>query len=68
MGKGSLVLCATAGQPPGNDFAALSDEISQRFGVLVIDFKTGIRAESANFPAMIYSSFSSLLAISSAVT
>jgi hypothetical protein len=68
VGKGSLVLCTTSGQSSGNDFATLRDKISQRFGIFVINFKTGICAEPANFPAMIYSSFSSLLVISSSVS
>ena len=59
VGKGSLVLCTTPGQSSGNDFAALRDKISQRFRILVVNFKTGICAEPANFPAMIYSFFSS---------
>jgi hypothetical protein len=63
VGKGSLMLCTTAGQSSGNDFAALRDKISQGFRILVIDFNTGICAEPANFPAMIYSSFSSLIVI-----
>ena len=58
VGEGSLMLCATPGQSSGNDFAALRDKISQRFRILVINFKAGIRAEAANFPAMIYSFFS----------
>jgi hypothetical protein len=68
VGKGSLVLCTTPGQSSGNDFAALRDKISQRFRVLVVNFKTGIRAEPANFPAMIYSFFSSGSVISSTVS
>jgi len=68
VGKGSLVLCTTPGQSSGNDFAALRDKISQRFRVLVVNFKTGIRAEPANFPAMIYSFFSSGIFISSTVS
>jgi hypothetical protein len=68
VGKGSLMLCTTSGQSSGNDFAALRDEISQRFGILVIDFKTGIRAEPANFPAMEYFSFSFLIFFCSVVS
>ena len=59
------MLCTTPGQSSGNDFAALRDKISQRFRILVINFKAGIRAEPANFPAMIYSFFSSLISSSS---
>jgi hypothetical protein len=68
VGKGSLVLCTTPGQSSGNDFAALRDKISQRFRILVVNFKTGICAEPANFPAMIDSSFFSRIAISSSVS
>jgi len=68
MGEGSLMLCATPGQSSGNDFAALRDKISQRFRILVINFKAGIRAKSAYLPAMKYSSFSFLIAISSTVS
>ena len=68
VGKGSLMLCTTPGQSSGNDFAALRDKISQGFRILVIDFNTGICAEPANFPAMIYSFFSSLFVISSSVS
>ena len=68
VGKGSLVLCTTPGQSSGNDFAALRDKISQRFRILIINFNAGIRAEPANFPAMIYSFFSSLIVISSTVS
>jgi hypothetical protein len=65
VGKGSLMLCTTPGQSSGNDFAALRDKISQRFWIFVINFKAGIRAEPANFPAMIYSFFSSRIVITS---
>ena len=65
VGKGLLVLRTTPGQSSGNDFAAFRDKISQGFRILIINFKTGVRAESANFSAMIYSSFSSLSVISS---
>jgi len=68
VGEGSLMLCATPGQSSGNDFAAFRDKISQRFRILVINFKAGIRAESAHLPAMVYSSFSFLIAISSTVS
>jgi hypothetical protein len=68
VGKGSLMFCTTPGQSSGNDFAALRDKISQRFRIFVINFKAGIRAEPANFPAMIYSFFSSRIVISSTVS
>jgi hypothetical protein len=68
VGKGSLMLCTTPGQSSGNDFAALRDKISQGFRVLVINFKACIRAEPANFPAMIYSFFSSRIISSSGVS
>lgn len=66
MGEGSLVFGAAAGQSSGNDFTAFGDKVSKRFGILVVDFKTGVGAEPANFPAMKYSSFSSGFLVSSA--
>jgi len=59
VGKGSLVFGTTTGQPSGNDFAAFGNKESKRFRILVIDHKTRICTESANFPAMKYSSLSS---------
>jgi hypothetical protein len=40
VSKGALMLGATSGQPPGNDFAALGDKISQRFRVFVGNHQT----------------------------
>jgi hypothetical protein len=65
VGERSLMLGTTTGQSPGNDFAAFGNEISQGFRIFVIDYNTGIRAEPANFPAMVNSSFSPGFLVSS---
>lgn len=68
VSEGSLVLCTTAGQSSGNDFTALGYKISQRFGVLVVYFETGIRTKPAHLAPMKYSSLFPLELLSSWVS
>ena len=49
---------ARSGYASGYDLAALCCEIFKRFYILVIYFKTGVRAETADFTAVIYAFFS----------
>jgi hypothetical protein len=49
----ALMFGTTAGNAPGNDFAALGDKILQSPGILIVDFQAGIGAEAANFAAMV---------------
>jgi len=65
MGEGALMLGTTSRQSSGNDFATFGDKVPKCFRILVTDDKAGIRAKPANFPAMVYSSFSSRFAVSS---
>jgi hypothetical protein len=63
MGKGALMLGATSRQSTGDNLTAFGNEISQRFWVFIAYYQTGVRTKPANFPAMVYSSFSSRFAV-----
>ena len=65
VGERSLMLGTTTGQSSGNDFAAFGNKVSQRLGIFVTNYKTGISTETANFPPMVYSSFSSRVMVPS---
>ena len=67
VGERSLMLGTTTGQSSGNDFAAFGNKISQRFRIFVINYKTCISTKPANFPAMVYSSFSPGFLVSSSM-
>jgi len=58
QGKLTLMFCAGSCDPSGNDFTPFSDELSQCFGVFVIDFDTIVYAESADFTTLIEFTFS----------
>ncbi len=53
----ALMFGTGAGDSSGNDFAALCNELSQCLGFFVIYFKITIHTESAYFPTLVESTF-----------
>jgi hypothetical protein len=57
MGQGPLVFGAGARNSPRDDFSSFGGEILQRSGILVVDYKALVCAESADFAPVDKSSF-----------
>jgi hypothetical protein len=57
MGQGSLVFGTGTRNSPRDDFSSFSGEVLQRSGILVIDYKALVCAESADFAPVENSSF-----------
>ncbi len=47
--KLTLVLCASSGNSSGKNFSSLADELSELYGILIVDISYLICAEDTNF-------------------
>ncbi len=64
QGQLTLMFSACSRDPSGHDFTPFSDELPQRFRVLVVEFKTIVYTESTDFFPLIKSVFSATFLIS----